>query len=76
MRVWNKDKAMEKKGGGSGYIRKESDNNPGDTVSVYQLQSARPVSFPEFSGKLTSAHIWAAQVMVDHFSGLTYVHLI
>ena len=30
---------------------------------------------PQLSGKLTSARIWSDQLMVDHFSDLTYVHI-
>ena len=59
-----------------GSIRKETYDNPGAGVSIYQLQSAHSVFVPQFSGKLTSAHIWAVQVMVDHFSDLIYVLLI
>ena len=56
-------------------IRKDTDNNPVSGVSVYQLQSDPPGIVPQLSGKITIAHIWDAQVMVDHFSNLTYVHL-
>ena len=45
-------------------IRKYTDNNPGYGVSVDQLQSAQPVLVSQF----TSARIWYAQLMVDHFS--------
>ena len=57
------------------YARKESDNNPGYVVSVDQLQSSHPVLVSQFSCKLTSACIWSAQVMMDHFNELTYLHL-
>ena len=40
-----------------------------------QLQSSHPKLVPQLLVKITSAHIWAVQVMVEHFSGLTYVHL-
>ena len=62
-----------KKGKKAVSIRKETDNNPVDGVSVDRLQSDQPVLVPQFSGKLTSALIWDAQVMVGRFSGLTYV---
>ena len=55
------------KGNKSGSIRKDTDNNPGSGVSVDQLQSYRIGLVPKFSGKLTSARIWDAQLMVDHF---------
>ena len=41
-----------------------------------QLQSAQTGLFPKLSGKLIITRIWSDQVMVDHFSDLTYVHLI
>ena len=63
------------KGKKLGYIMKETDNKPVASVSVDQLQSARPVLVPQFSGKLTSARIWVDQFMVDHFIDLTYVHI-
>ena len=47
-----------------------SDNNTGAIVSVYQIQSDQPGLVPQFLRKLANAHIWAAQVMVDHFSDL------
>ena len=58
-----------------GSIRKETDNNPGYGVSVDQLQSAQPGLVPQLSGKLTSARIWSAQLMVDQFSDLSYLKL-
>ena len=51
-----------------GSISKETNNNSGTVVSEDQLQSAHPGLISQFSGKLTSACIWAAQVMVEHFS--------
>ena len=63
------------KGKKSGTIRKETDKNPGSRVSVDQLESSQSGLFPQLAGKLARAHILAAQVMVDHFRGLTYVHL-
>ena len=56
-------------------IRKDTDNNPRYGVAVDQLQSAQPGLVPQLSGKPVSAHIWSSQVMVNHFSDLTYVHL-
>ena len=63
------------KGKKSGSIRKGTDHNPGDGVSVDQIHSDNPGLVPQFSGKLTSARIWDSQVMVDHFSDLTYLYL-
>ena len=67
---------MEKFCNKSGSIKKETDNKPGDAVSVYQLQSDQLLLVPQLSVKLTSMHIWSTQVIVDHFSDLTYVRLI
>ena len=58
-----------------GSIRQETVNNPGAAVPVDQLQSSQPGLVPQFLGKITSTRIWAAQVMVDRFSYLTYVQL-
>ena len=55
--------------------KKETDNNTGAGVSVDQFQSAQPVLVPQLSGKLTHVRIWVDQVMVGHFSDLTYAHL-
>ena len=60
----------------SGFVSKETDNNLVVEVSVDQIQSDQPGLVPQLSGKLKSARIWADQVMVVHFSGLIYVHLI
>ena len=76
MHVWNnKDDSMEKKWKKQGSISKDTDNKPRTGVSVDQLQSTHPVLVPQLSGKLASAYIWSAQVMVDRFSDLTYVNL-
>ena len=64
------------KGKKPGSIKKDTDNNTGYGVSLEQLQKNQPGLVPKLSGKLTSARIWDAQVMVDHFNDLTYVHLI
>ena len=50
-------------------------NKPRFGVSVDQIQSDQPILVPQLSGKLTSALICYAQVIVDHFSNLSYVHL-
>ena len=68
--------ATEKKGNKAGPVRKETDNKPEAAVSVDQPQSDYPGLVPQISGKLTSTRIWVAQVMVEHFSDITYVHLI
>ena len=55
---------------------KETYNKIGYAVSLDQLYSAQPGLFPQLSEKLTSARILDAKVMMEHFSDLTYVHLI
>ena len=55
---------------------KDTYNNPGSIVSVYQIHAAHPGLVPQFSGKLTSSRICSSQDMVEHFSDLPYVHLI
>ena len=44
-------------------------------VSVDQVQSDQTGFVPQLSDKLTSARICVSQVMVDHSSDLTYVHI-
>ena len=56
-------------------IRKDTYNKPEYGISLYQLWSSQPGLVPQFSGKLTSARVWSTQVMVNHFSDLTYLHL-
>ena len=63
------------KGKKSGSTSKENENKLGSEVSVDQLKKSQPGLVPQLPGKLTSAHIWDAQVMVEHFSDLTYVQL-
>ena len=60
----------------SGSIWNDTGNKTGAGVSVHQIQSIQPGLVPQLSGKLTSTHILDSQVMVEHFSDLTYVHLI
>ena len=64
------------KGKKSGSISKDTGHKTRSVVSVNHLQSDKSGLVPQLSCKLTSARIWAAQVMVEHFSDLTYVHLI
>ena len=56
-------------------MNKYTEENPGAGVSVDQLQSYQTGLVTQFSGKITSACIWDAQVIVDHSIGLTYLHL-
>ena len=63
------------KGKKSGSTNKETDNKTGAAVPVDQIQSSHPGLISQLSGKLTSAQIWSAQVMVDYFIDLTYVNL-
>ena len=57
----------------SGSIRKETENKSVAALSVNQPYSSQPLLVSKLSGKLTSACIWTAQVIVDLFSDLTYV---
>ena len=66
---------METIGNQSGSISEDTDNKPGATVSLDQLQSDQPGLVPKLSRKLTIAHTWVSQVRVHHFSNLTYLHL-
>ena len=63
------------KGNKSGSIGKETDKNPGVSVLLDQLQSNQTILVPQLLGKLTGVCSWASQVMVDHFSELTYVKI-
>ena len=47
----------------------------GDVVSVDQLESSVAGLVPQVKGILTTRRYTAATVFVDHFSSLTYVHL-
>ena len=55
-------------------IRRDTDNTPGKGTSTNQLVSGQPGLIPQIGGHLTAAIIWSANVFVDHFSDLVYVH--
>ena len=59
--------------GTPGTIRKYSEIDPGDCVSIYQLVSAQPGLIPKISGYLTNMRIWGATVFLDHVSDFTHV---
>ena len=63
------------KGKAHGTIQKDSEEHPGDGVSVDQIVSAQPGLVPQMSGKLTRERIWGATCFVDHVSDFIYVHL-
>jgi len=48
---------------------------PGEVVSVDQLESRVPGFIPQRKGILTKRRFCGATVFVDHFSDLTYIHL-
>ena len=48
---------------------------PGECVSVDQLESSIPGFIPQLKGKLTKQRYHAAMVFVDHYSGLSYIHM-
>ena len=56
-------------------IIKDTENEAVYVVSLDQLQSSQLGLVPQLSGKFTSASIWDAQVIVDDFSDLIYVHI-
>jgi len=54
------------------HIKKVS--NPGDIVSVDQLESSIPGFIGQMTGKLTKQRIVASTIYVDHASDLSYVY--
>ena len=56
-------------------IRKESETEPGDCISIDQLVSAQPGLIPQMTGFLTNMRIWGATVFVDHVTDYVYVAL-
>ena len=58
-----------------GTIRKDTETEPGDCVSIDQIVSAQPGLIPQMSGYLTNMRIWGATVFVDHVSDYTHVAL-
>ena len=57
------------------YIPKETNSKLGSSVSVDQRHWDQPVLLQQSSGKLTCACIWSAQVILKHYSNVTYVYL-
>ena len=64
------------KGKKLGSINNYTYNKPGVGVSVDQLQSDQNGLVPQLSYKLTSARIWAAQLIVEQYSDVTNIHLV
>ena len=56
-------------------IRKSSEINPGDKVSVDQMISIHPGLVPRLSGKHTRERISCATCYKDHATGYSYSHL-
>ena len=56
-------------------MEKETITHPGQCVSVDQLESSTPGLIAQMRGIPTKARYKVATVFVDHFSGLSYVHL-
>jgi hypothetical protein len=54
------------------HIKKAS--NPGDVVSVDQLESSIPGFIGQMTGRLTNQRIVASTVYVDHASDLSYIY--
>ena len=61
--------------GAYGSIRKDTETDPGDCVSMDQLVSAQPGLISQMSGYLTNLRIWGATIFVDHVSDYVYVAL-
>ena len=59
----------------SSQISPRTITNPGDCVSVDQMESTSPGFIAQLKGILTRKRYKAATIFVDHFSGLSYVHL-
>jgi hypothetical protein len=59
--------------GEKGLIRKHDDNAPGKCVSIDQMISAQLGLIPQMAGFLTNLNIWAATIVVDHYSDYVYV---
>ena len=62
-RPW-KGKGSSKASGG--VLKKESINEPGQTVGTDQIVSAQPGFVPQEKGQLTRARIWGATIFVDY----------
>ena len=58
-----------------GTIRKESETEPGNCVSIDHIVSAQPGLIPQTSGYLINKRIWGARVFVDHVLEYTNVAL-
>ena len=58
-----------------GIIRKDTEIEPGDCVSIDQIVSVQPGLIPQISGYLTNMRIWGATVLLYHVSEFTHVAL-
>ena len=56
-------------------IHKESNDAPGNCVSMDQMVSAQQGLFPQMAGFLTNLCMWGAMIFVDHFLNYVYVAL-
>ena len=50
-------------------------NKPGQVDSIDQMVSTQPGFKAQLKGKLTNQHYKAATILVDHYSGLPYKHM-
>jgi hypothetical protein len=69
-RPWRTKPRLGHKGG-----KLRTATGPGQCVSVDQLESTTPGLSTQMKGWLTKKRYRAANVFVDHFSGLSYIHL-
>jgi hypothetical protein len=56
-------------------IKKETDDAPGNCVSMDQMVSAKPGLIFQMAGILKNLRIWGATIFVDHFSDYVFVAL-
>ena len=56
-------------------ISQDTDKAPGKGISTEQLVSGQPGPIPKIGCHITAARIWVANVFVDQFSDIFYVHL-
>ncbi|KAI2511676.1 hypothetical protein MHU86_2742 [Fragilaria crotonensis] len=66
-------KCQPKGGQQGGKLRTASE--PGQCISIDQLESSTPGLIAQIKGWLTKKRYKVATIFVDHFSGLSYIHL-
>ncbi len=69
-RPWRTKARLENQGG-----KLCTATEPGQCVSIDQLESSIPGQIAQMKGCLTKKRYRVATIFVDHFSGLSYIHL-